>query len=160
MMIRRLIGLAALASVGVSAPAQGACLLCSCTVDAGAVSFGAFTAFAGAQDAAGAIDVDCVGFLGTPLNSFTVKLGPGLYGSYAARQMRSGANALTYNLYANAARTMVWGDGSGGTNVVTLTNSLSLFTWSVSAPVYGRVPAQPSARAGSYSDTILVTVEW
>lgn len=159
-MIRKLMILSAVAGAALAAPAGGACLLCSCTVDAGAVAFGSFSAFAGAQDAAGLIDVDCLGVLGTPLTSFTLKIGPGLYGSFAAREMRSGANALTYNLYTDAARTAVWGDGTAGTSTVTLTNGLSLLVWSVSAPVYGRVPPQPTARAGSYSDTVLVTVEW
>jgi spore coat protein U-like protein len=93
-MIRKLIILGAVAGAGLAAPAGGACLLCSCTVDGGAVSFGSFSAFSGAQDATGLIEVDCLGVLGTPLDSFTLKLGPGLHGSFAVREMRSGADAL------------------------------------------------------------------
>src|SRR5690606_17153023 len=35
-------------------------------------------------------------------------------GTYAARTLRSGWNALRYNLYANAGRTQVLGNGTSG----------------------------------------------
>jgi len=159
-MIRRLSVIAALAGVCLSAPAGGACILCSCTVDAGPVSFGAYAPLSGGVlEATGTIDIDCIG-IGTPLDSFAVKLGPGLHGAFAAREMRSGADPLPYNLYSDAARTIIWGDGTGGYSAVTINNTLSLLTWNVSRPVYGRIPPAPATPAGSYADTVLVTIEW
>jgi spore coat protein U-like protein len=83
----------------------------------------------------------------------TVQISTGSSGSYSARTMRSGAATLLYNLYLDAARTMVWGDGSAGT----FTDSPNPGNVTRSIPVYGRIPANQDAASGSYSDTILVT---
>jgi len=49
---------------------------------------------------------------------------------------------------------VVWGDKSNGTsNFSALLNLLP-----VTLPVYGRIPARQNANAGSYSDTIVVTL--
>ena len=68
------------------------------------------------------------------------------------RKMTSGANILNYNLYTNAARTTVRGDGSGGTSTQA-TNGTN-----VTRTVYGRIPALQNAFVGSYSDAIIVTI--
>jgi spore coat protein U-like protein len=71
--------------------------------------------------------------------------------------MTSGANLLNYSLYTNAARTTVWGDGSGGTSTVSNTGSgvAQNFT------VYARVPlGQTSVATGAYADTVQVTVTY
>ena len=67
--------------------------------------------------------------------------------------MSSGAATLGYNLYTNPSRTIVWGDGvtvsgvsSGGTNV--------------DLTVYGCVAAGHNVHAGTYADTITVTVTY
>ncbi len=83
----------------------------------------------------------------------TVQLSTGSSGSYTARTLRSGTGTLQYNLYVNASRSRVWGDGSAGTftgsgNPGNVTRTLS---------IYGRIPARQDAASGSYSDTILVT---
>lgn len=75
--------------------------------------------------------------------------------SITTRKMASGANLVGYQLYSNAARTTVWGDtvgsntvaGTGNGNVQNLT-------------VYGSVPAQTTPAAGTYNDTITVTVTY
>lgn len=141
------------------APARAACLTCSCTVTAEPMSFGAFSPLSGPVDAVGAIDVDCIG-LTTSLDSIAIELSAGVSGSYTPRQLRSGAHALSYNIYTDPARTIVWGDGTQGSSPRVLQNQLSLLIWTTTAPVYGRVQASPLAPPGAYSDTIIVTVEW
>lgn len=59
---------------------------------------------------------------------------------------------LSYNLYIDPTRLLVWGDGSGLTTTVT---NLAL---SADHTVYGRIPAQQNVTAGSYADLIVVTV--
>jgi len=83
----------------------------------------------------------------------TVQISTGSSGTYSARTMRSGAATLRYNLYLDAARTMIWGDGSAGT----FTDSPNPGNVTRSIPIYGRVPANQDAASGSYSDTILVS---
>jgi spore coat protein U-like protein len=71
--------------------------------------------------------------------------------------MTSGANLLNYNLYTTTARTTVWGNGTAGTGVLAGTG-----TGIVQAvTVYGRVASgQTSVPAGSYVDTVSVTVTY
>ena len=71
--------------------------------------------------------------------------------------MTSGANLLNYNLYVDAARTNVWGDGSGTT--FTIANSGTGAAQAVN--VYGRVPSgQTTVPPGGYADTVAVTVTY
>jgi len=67
-----------------------------------------------------------------------------------ARQMRSGASVLAYFLYSDSPRSVPWGStGIGITG-----------TGTTSAPilVYGQIPGAQNAAAGSYADTVTVTV--
>jgi spore coat protein U-like protein len=74
--------------------------------------------------------------------------------------MASGASLLTYNLYRDAGRSQVWGDGTASTALLGATMNFSYFQLSNSTThtVYGRVPAGQSAHPGSYSDSIIVTL--
>jgi spore coat protein U-like protein len=94
------------------------------------------------------------------LMSWTVSLGTGNSGSYAPRLLSSGVSTLSYNLYTSAAHSSVWGDGTGVTALVSdhvlLIVGLNTFNY----PVYGRIPAGQDAAAGSYTDTIMVTVNY
>lgn len=118
-----------------------------CTVSAGGVAFGTYNPF-GLQslDSAGTINVNC-----TPSSSYTLSLSTG-GGSYAQRQLSGSGAVLDYNLYTSASRTVIWGDGSGGTSTVAGSGE------DVNHTVYGSIPAQQNVKAGSYGDTIIVTV--
>ena len=85
-------------------------------------------------------------------------LNNGSHASGNTRRMRSGAgNFIPYELYKNAARTQRWGntpgtDTSDGTGAGDLNPQ--------SQTVYGRVPQQASAQAGSYVDTVTITLTY
>jgi spore coat protein U-like protein len=66
--------------------------------------------------------------------------------------MRSGTATLQYNLFTNAGRTLVWGDGTGGTSVRTVGASRGQ-----ALPVFGRIPPLQDVASGSYSDTLVAT---
>jgi spore coat protein U-like protein len=94
---------------------------------------------------------------GVPYN---IKLDSGLNSTenYHPRRMRAseGNATLNYNLYMDAARTKVWGDGIVNT-----------FKWSGIGKggaevirIYGRVQARQNIPAGIYNDSVIVTVEW
>ena len=72
--------------------------------------------------------------------------------------MRSGGNSLSYNLYLNAARTTIWGDGSGGTSVHGPVAAPLL--GSVTVNVFGRITARQNVGVGAYSDVIVATINY
>jgi spore coat protein U-like protein len=138
--------LLALALAAPLAPAAGA-VQPSCTVSATPVTFGIYVpTSASPTDSTGTVTVDCAWSTG-----YAVALSTGASGSYASRQMRHGGARLAYQLYADAARTTVWGNGSGGTIV-------EHGDCDHSFPVYGRIPARQLVTPGAYLDTIVVTV--
>ena len=70
--------------------------------------------------------------------------------------MVSGLFHFGYQLYSDAARTMIWGNGTAGTVTVSAhspSNSTQNFT------VYGRIPALQGVKpGGGYVDAIVVVV--
>jgi spore coat protein U-like protein len=94
--------------------------------------------------------------------SYTVKLSAGS-GSYAQREMLSGANKLQYNLYTDAGYTDVWGDSTDSTDVVVDEGAGLAEVKEKTHTVYGKIPdseANQNAPAGDYADSITVTVEY
>lgn len=147
--------IAAVAAFALSGPARLAEAACTVRIDAG-VAFGAYSIFNPTPvDTAGQFDVRCTG--GDQNATLTISLSAGLTGTYAGRRLTSGAEFLVYNLYRDAARTIVWGDGTGGTQV---------FIGPANGPqrqyfdVFGRIPALQDAAVGAYSDTIVITVNY
>ena len=122
-------------------------LWAECTVSAQSVVFGNYDVFSvQSLDGAGNISVNC-----SPGASYTLGLSTG-GGSYSQRELAGGAQILYYNLYTSASRSVVWGDGSGGTATVSGSGESANHT------VYGRIPAGQNLPVGSYGDTIIVTV--
>lgn len=144
--MRRLLALAALFLVLMPAAARAA----SCSVTATTLAFGtvAFSTVASTST----VKVTCTGS-----ESYTVALSTG-NGSYSQRQMKSGSNVLDYNIYTNSGYTSVWGNGSGGTSENS--GSFGGSGGNTSFTAYGQVPAQAGPAAGSYSDSITVTVTY
>ncbi|MBR0650383.1 spore coat protein U domain-containing protein [Roseomonas terrae] len=124
-----------------------------CSVTAVPVTFATYQPFAATSlDSTGSITLSCLLAIG----NYTVTLGPG-GGSVAARRMANGPTLLSYQLYTTAARTTIWGDGTGGT--VTVPGSC-LLACVRTLTIYGRVPARQVVRPGAYLDTILVTMSY
>ena len=148
-----------LLGIFVMACAQTAYAL-NCSVSASGTNFGSYSIFNPAPlDAVGNIRVSCSNLISILVN-YTILLSPGASGSYAARRMSNGGNNLAYNLYTNAARTAIWGNGSAGTSVLNDGYLLGLFTVTQNYSVYGRVVAGQNVPPGAYSDTIVVTVNY
>lgn len=143
------------------------------------IVFGSYVSPGGtAIDRQTAITVTCstpviLGLLGIPLacNSdtfnYTIKVASTLRPGYAPQTMASASGLLGYNLFTDFGRTIVWGNGTVGTSTVTgsisIPGTLILGTCTQSSPahtIYARVPAAQNVPAGSYTDTIMVTVEY
>jgi spore coat protein U-like protein len=125
----------------------------ACDVQATNHAFGAYSpASSTALDATSPLSVYCTA--GTAY-SLAMNVGTG-GGAFTGRKMLSGSNEIVYNLYTSAARTTVWGDGSGATATVSGTG-VGLLT-AATHTVYGRIGVNQDANPGSYSSTITVTL--
>jgi spore coat protein U-like protein len=128
----------------------------ACTISSTGVAFGAYNPRAtGNDDSTGTINVACP----TAVTAPVVQLSTGQSGTYSPRRLRAGSWNLNYNLYTNTARTTVWGNGSGGSVSQTLSGgTISGGQRRFSRTVYGRVTPLQNVGAGSYGDTIVMTV--
>jgi len=121
-----------------------------CTVSAGTLGFGTYSG--AVLNATAGITVNCSNGAG-----YQVGLDDGANPSGTARRMAGpGTARLSYQLFRDSARTLAWGDGSALGARVGGTGSGS----NQSLTVYGRIPAGQSVAAGSYTDSVVVTVEY
>ncbi|MFC0444233.1 spore coat U domain-containing protein [Pseudidiomarina halophila] len=124
--------------------------LANCLVSAQGVSFGSYDSLSGApSESTGVVEVSC-----DAQTSYTLSLSPGA-GVYTERKMLNGEDALIYNLYSDPSYSFIWGDGSGVTTTVsgaTATTQLH--------DIYGRMPAGQDVAVGTYTDVIIVTVQF
>jgi spore coat protein U-like protein len=124
---------------------------------AGGISFTAFEPNNGAQTASSTISVNCTNT--TPFD-IALSAGSGTGATVAnGRVMMNGTNTLTYQLYSDTGRTVIWGD-TAGTNTVRLTGAGFGTGTEKTATVYAKIPSQPNAVPGSYTDTVVVTVSY
>ena len=120
-----------------------------CEVSVGNLSFGTHGVLDAAVDGSSTMSVAC-----TSGTSYAVSLDDGLNGgSPATRKMSKGGEFLGYGLYQDAGRSLTW---AAGVDAVAGTGAGS----SQNLTVYGRVPAQATPSAGSYTDTVVATVTY
>ena len=144
---------AAIAASSVRAEALTSCGLVSIT----GVAFGAYDVFAPSPvDSMGSITLSCTGVLAS--DTITVDLSRGSSASFLPRHMQNGPYVLDYNLYLDAARTQVWGDGTSGSSHSGPFQPADGTNTTLN--VYGRIPALQNAQAGAYGDTIVVTINY
>lgn len=134
-----------------------------CTISTTGVAFGVYdAALPGPTDATGDLRVRCTHVAGgAARTSYTIALSAGNSGNFTQRRLRAGTAVLNYNLFDSATRTRIWGNGTGGSVLVSgslLVNPGKFSVNELAHPIYGRIPARQSADTGSYSDTIMVTL--
>lgn len=138
-------------------------LTCSCSVSTTGVAFGGYNPLsASAATSSGNVRVTCGGVLGL-LVPYDIALSKGANApGFDPRQMASGSRRLSYNLYTSGSHATIWGDGSGGTQIVSSSILLSVLgNVSQDHPVHGRIPARQAGVApGTYTDTIQVTLTY
>lgn len=129
----------------------------SCTVvSTSGVSFGDYDTLRPAP-------VDSLGFVAFRCTSVTatdnvmIHLSRGDAGSFHPRAMAHRGFRLEYNLFLDAGRAVVWGDGSSGTSTY-LGHPAEGQT--VSVPIYGRILPRQGVRPGGYGDSIVVTIQY
>ena len=126
-----------------------------CSITALPVALGVYRPFDySPADSTGSVQVLCQG----TVQGYSIALSTGGSGSYGPRQLSAAAGTLNYQLYLDAARSTVWGDGTGGTSEV----AGAFLQTGVPAThtIYARIPALQRPSPGAYLDTIVVTLTW
>lgn len=128
-----------------------------CELTAGAINFGDYNPLLpGNLDMNGAFSVRCT--RGTP--NVTIGLNDGQHASGTTRRMVHATDAtafLTYELYQDAARGATDRWGSSGTELRPYIAASAGWT---ELTVYGRIGPTQDVPVGSYSDTVVATVNF
>jgi spore coat protein U-like protein len=131
--------------------AQGACSLTSTSI-----AFGSYDIFSPSPlDSLGQIIFRC----GNNDHNVSISLDKGGAASFSSRRMLNGSNSLNYNLYMDAARTVIWGDGTSGTQNLFVPNPQPN-NQDISVPIYGRIPSGQGAPVGAYTNTLTATINF
>ena len=141
----------ATANLGVSATVTN-----NCTISTSALAFGSYDpVVANAStnlDGTGTVTVAC-----TKGTTATVGLGLGANATGSTRRMSDGAGSfLTYELYQDAGHVTVWGNAGAGL----LSPAAAPSKTARNFTVYGQVASNQDVAAGSYSDTVVATVNF
>ena len=141
----------ATANLGVSATVTN-----NCTISTAALAFGSYdpvVAHASTDlDGTGTVIVAC-----TKGAVATVGLGLGSNAAGSTRRLTDGSsNYLTYELYQDAGRTTVWGNAGAGLYSPGAAPSKVARNFTV----YGRVAANQDVAVGSFTDTVVATVNF
>jgi len=114
------------------------------------VNFGSVPLLTSNIDTTGSFDVVCTS--GIP---YSISLNGGGGGTVNARRMALSSTFIGYQLYSDPARSQVWGE--------TLNVDRVIGTGSGTAQpqtVYARVPPQTTPAAGTYTDTVTISVNY
>ena len=125
-----------------------------CQVNSTGITFGGTNVIDGAAHTmTGAVNVMCT--FDTAWTA-SANAGLGTDATITTRKMQSGTNSLDYSLFTDTAGTTLWGDGTTGSTIGgTGTGQF------VATNITGVIPAnQTTLRAGSYADTVTVTVNY
>jgi spore coat protein U-like protein len=142
-----------------------------CSVSSSGLSFGPYQplTFAGQLTSVdvlgtGTISISCNNMLS--LGSYTLALGASADGTgdristrYLANS-NGGAN-MAFNIYTDARRSIVWGNGSTGAVVSGSIPIVTLGSYTDNVTVYGKIPAsQNTLKAGSFSGSVTITLTY
>lgn len=129
-----------------------ATIVASCSVSATTLDFGSTGILLANVHSSNTLSVTCSNTV-----PYSISLNGGLSGATdpTQRKMTRSAEAVTYALYRDAARSQPWGS-TVGTDTASGTGS----GFAQGLTVYGRVPPQPTPSPGTYTDTIVITVAY
>jgi spore coat protein U-like protein len=120
------------------------------------INFGSYSAFGASVAANSAFQINC-----TPPAIGLLTLSKGAANSYTPRSMprtTPPAATLDYNLYMDAAHSIIWGDGTSGTQYLTFVSTPTNKIYAGS--IFGYIPAGLDVAPGTYTDTIQATLNW
>ena len=124
----------------------------NCVLSTGTVAFGSYdpvvTNNTAPLNQTGTFTVSC-----TKGAAATIALGNGANFNGGHRFMASGGNKLQYELYSDSGMTHVWNSG----NMVSYNSTTMAAT---TETIYGQIAAGQDVNTGSYSDTVVATVNF
>jgi len=129
----------------------------TCSVSGGPLSFGALVTVGelAAANASAQIELSCapVAGVGGTIH-YTIAL-------LAGGTLNHGSTSMGYRLYSDVARTNSWGDGSGGTSVITGTVTVpNTGPATARHGVYGEAEPNRGLVAGAYIESVVIVVEY
>jgi spore coat protein U-like protein len=143
----------------------------SCSASSSGLSFGPYQplTMAGQFTSAdvlstGTISISC-NSMPSPRN-YTLALGASAVGGGDGISTRYMANSnggpnMAFNIYTDASRSIVWGNGSNGALVSGSLPNVSVGSYTESVTVYGKIPAgQNTLKAGLFSGLVTVTLTY
>ncbi len=137
-------------SITVSANVVG-----SCTVTGAAFPFGPYANSAIATSVTNGVSATC-----TNGEAYTVTFnnGTGSGANYTKRVMTGtvAGSTLVYELYKDSGHTQILGDGTNSTYTLTGTGNGTAQTYTI----YGTMAASQGLTAGTYSDTVTITITY
>lgn len=108
--------------------------------------------------ASGTLGVSCNGLIGEAI-TYNLLMSKGR-GDFSQRKLAGSHDNLQYNLFKEIAHLNVWGDGTSGFMGLTDAYVLSARTQIKDYGIYLLAPPLQAISAGSYSDTLMVTVQY
>ena len=105
-----------------------------------------------ATDKNGTSTVSVACSLGT---GYTISLNNGAHASGSTRRMTAGGNVLTYQVYRDVGRSLIFGTVADTLGVSGIGTGVAIPT-----VIYGVIPKTQNVGAGSYSDQITVTIDY
>ncbi len=166
MKAQHVLGFALVLSAALAVPAHAAAPVC--TLNVSPMSFGTYNPTLTTAVGTSTSGTLLCTYTGTGFTA-NITVSTGNSGSYATRHLVLGAQSLNYNVYLDPGYTVIFGNGSAGTSdftvcypggsvVCTGTTVQSGVTYT--GTVYGRIPAGQNVKAGTYTDTLVVTVTY
>jgi spore coat protein U-like protein len=131
----------------------------ACRVNVTPLAFGTYDVFLlTAKSATAQVTIIC-NHKATAPATVQLTLSPGSSGNIGQRGMTgsSGGLPLYYNIYATAGLSAVLGDGTGGSTTPTALVDRTA-PWVVT--LYGSIPARQSVLVGTYSDSLVATLNY
>ncbi|NPT53884.1 Csu type fimbrial protein [Paraburkholderia elongata] len=124
---------------------------CSVTSSSG-VDFGGYDPLSGTpMNGVATVQVTCD-------KNATVTLSISGQSGFGNRKMTGASDVLNYQLYTDTTRQTIWGDGTGGTQTMTLNLKdnprVGLFT------IYGQVPGGQDVSVGAYNAMLIMTLSF
>jgi spore coat protein U-like protein len=153
------------AMIGCSGAANAAL---RCSIPAGvALNFGIYDdSSPTTTDVSTAFSVNCCSTTGFAFGNMTIQIGVSANsGQINTRQMKNGGNSelMSYQLYSTSYGGTIWGDGVIGGSaftqfVFTAATCATGQSFAVSSAIFGRIFAQQAVSAGTYGDTLTITI--
>jgi spore coat protein U-like protein len=135
--------------------AVSATVVSNCTITTSALAFGNYDP-AGAHAATDLPGTGTVTIACTQGATATIGLGLGANASGSTRRMTNGSDFLTYELYQDVGLATIWTNGGAGLLSPAAAPSIAARNFTV----FGNVPQAQDVSTGSYSDTVVATVNF